>query len=396
MYERIRVLHAITRLDRGGSSENTLLSAIGLAQRGYIVDILFGQTENANIKLLKEAERCGVDFIEESDLVRDIHPVRDTFAFMNILHFMRDRKYDIVHAHSSKAGLICRAAATLAGVKNVIYTPHGHVFYSYFGKGLTRAVVLTEALASNFTDKMVGLTPAECDEWVKFGVGKKEKYIAIASGIEFHLIDEDLKAGVDLRAELGIPPSGMLFGSVGRFVHVKGYDYFVKAAIEMMKKRDDIYFVLAGDGPDRERYSAMLEDPGMGKRFHIIGWQERPASVINAMDVFVLSSLNEGMGRVLIEAMYLGKPVIATKVGGVPSIVTDETGILIEPASEKAICEAIGRLADDPLRASQMGMKGKARAVASYSAEKMVEDLDALYKELLARKGHGPRCRGRS
>ena len=391
MYERVKVLHAITRLDLGGSSENTLLSAIGLARRGYIVDVLFGDTQNANIHLLKEAEKCGVDFIEEADLIRDIHPIRDTFAFMNILHFIRDRKYDIVHAHSSKAGLICRVAARLAGVKNVIYTPHGHVFYGYFDKRLTRAVVLAEALASHLSDRIVGLTPAECDEWINFGIGKKEKYLAIASGIEFSMIDEDLSSGMDLRAELGIPSGGILVGSVGRFVGVKGYDYLVKAAIDVMKKRDDVYFVLAGDGPDRAKYAEMLEKAGVAGRFHLIGWQERPAGVINAMDIFVLSSLNEGMGRVLIEAMYMGKPVIATKVGGVPSVVSADTGILVEPASAEAISVAVERLADDPALAAEMGRKGRERAISSYSSEKMVNDLDALYRELLSRKGCGPR-----
>lgn len=388
----IKVLHAITRLDKGGSAESTLMCAIGLAQKGYLVDILFGQTDNANMSLLKEAERAGVDFIEESDLIRNIHPVRDIFALMDIAHFLKDRKYDIVHAHSSKAGIICRAAAKLTGVKNVIYTPHGHVFYGYFNPALTRFIIMVEALASHMTDRIVGLTQAECDEWIRFGVGKKEKYVAIPSGIDFSLLDEEKTTDADLRSELGIPPGKLLVGSIGRFVDIKGYEYFIRAAIDILKKSDDIHFVLAGDGPEKEKYVSLLEAAGIRDRFHIIGWQERIAGIISAMDIFVLSSINEGMGRVLIEAMYLGKPVIATRVGGVPSVVSPDTGILVPPASSEALKEAIEKLADDPVAAFEMGRKGKERAIAGFSYRKMVDDLDALYRELLAA---GSKKRGR-
>ncbi|MGB2652134.1 MAG: glycosyltransferase, partial [Candidatus Omnitrophota bacterium] len=122
MDKKIKVLHAITRLDRGGSSENTLLSAIGLVEKGYSVDILFGRTENPNLRLLDMAEKLGVEFIQEEDLVRNIHPVADLAAFFNIRYFLKRSDYDIVHTHSSKAGFICRLAAKSVGMKSIVYT----------------------------------------------------------------------------------------------------------------------------------------------------------------------------------------------------------------------------------------------------------------------------------
>lgn len=396
MNDKIKVLHAITRLDKGGSSENTLLSAVGLARKGYSVDVIFGETRDVNIQLLHEAEKCGVELIEEADLIRHIHPVRDLFAFLNITHFLRDKKYDIVHTHSSKAGMICRAAAKIAGVKTIIYTPHGHVFYGYFGKVFTSIIILAERIAAFVTDAIIGLTQAECDEWLSFGIGERSKYTAIASGIDFKRLESDLSlSGRDLREELGIPAGKTLVGSIGRFVDIKGYRYFIDAAAVIAKKRDDIYFVLAGDGPLREEYLEMLKTNGLEHRFHLIGWQERAANVIKAMDIFVLSSLNEGMGRVIIEAMCLGKPVIATKVGGVPSVVSDDTGILIEPGSAEAIEGAISRLMEDPSRAREMGRRAREKAISGYSSDKMVEDLDALYKRLLFERGMGRGVEGR-
>lgn len=386
MNDKIKILHAITRLDRGGSSENTLLSAIGLARKGYEVDVLFGKTEDANIRLLKEAEKYGVDFIEEADLVRDIHPLKDVLAFYEIFRFLRDKKYDIVHTHSSKAGLICRLAAALAGGSKIIYTPHGHVFYGYFGGLLTRAIIFAESVLSRMTDKIVGLTPAECDEWIGYGVGKKEKYTAIPSGIDFDSLEAHGSEDRDLKEELGVPKNCILVGSVGRMVGVKGYEYFVKAAVEICRTREDVYFVIAGEGPRRGDYKKTIDASGMSDRFHLIGWQDNVAGIIKGMDVFVLSSLNEGMGRVLVEAMFYGKPLVATRVGGVPSVVSDGVGVLVDPASSEAIKAAIERLADDPAGAAAMGRKGREKALAGYSAQKMVDELDGLYRGLLSKK----------
>jgi glycosyltransferase involved in cell wall biosynthesis len=377
----MRVLHAITRLDRGGSSENTLLSAIGLSRKGYEVDVLFGQTENPNIHLLEAARKSGVNFIEEDDLVRDIHPVKDTSAFFDILRFLRNKKYDIVHTHSSKAGLICRLAARAAGVKTVLYTPHGTVFYGYFNKALNRIIIFVESLVSHVTDKIIGLTPAECDEWVDFGIGKKDKYVAIPSGVDFDSIS-GRKYERDIREELDVPAGKILVGSVGRFVDVKGHKYFIEAALDLIRKRDDIYFVLAGDGPLRKEYLEMISRAGAADRFHVIGWQENTSAVIKALDIFVLPSLNEGMGRVLVEAMFLQKPVIATRVGGVPSVVSGGAGLPVEPASSPEIEKAIERLINDPGGSRNMARKAHQRAIAEYSADKMVEDLDKLYREL--------------
>ncbi|MEA3490190.1 MAG: glycosyltransferase family 4 protein [Candidatus Omnitrophota bacterium] len=386
MSEKIKVLHAITRLDRGGSSENTLLSAAGLAEKGYKVDILFGRTEDVSVELLKRAREAGVDFIEEDDLVREIHPLKDIVAFFDILRFLRDKKYDIVHTHSSKAGLICRFAARLAGASKIVYTPHGHVFYGYFSSALTNVIIFIESLTARVTDRIIGLTPAECDEWISFGIGQRENYISIPSGMDFELMENSVFEGRDLKEELGIPPEHKLIGSIGRFVEVKGYEYFIKAASELVNKRDDVHFVLAGDGPLLRKYKKMIESGGLDGRFHMIGWQEHTAAVLKALDIFVLSSLNEGMGRVLVMAMYYGKPVIATRVGGVPSIVSGEAGILIEPASAGAITRAVESLLEHPEKTKKIAQKGREIALSGYSAEKMVNDLDKLYKELLGEK----------
>ena len=383
MDRKIKVLHAITRLDRGGSSENTLLSAIGLAAKGYSVDILFGRTESPNLRLLDMAEKSGVEFIQEEDLVRNIHPVADLTAFFNIRYFLKRSDYDIVHTHSSKAGFICRLAARSVGIKNVVYTPHGHVFYGYFGGLLTRVIIMCERFAARMTDRIVGLTRAECDEWLERGIGRQDQYAVIPSGVEFNVMEKESSERRHWKSEMRIPPDKALIGAIGRFIDIKGFDYFIDAALEQLKKRDDVYFLLAGDGPLRGKYEDRVASAGVGEKFRIIGWQEHTAAMIEALDVFVLPSLNEGMGRVLIEAMYFKKPVIGTRVGGVPSVVSGGAGLLIEPSSSSAISKAIDKILDDKQMALEMGFRAHKKAIAEYSYETMIDKLDALYKELL-------------
>jgi len=383
MKKSVRVLHAITRLDKGGSPTNILLSAMGLADMGYKVDLLFGVTEEADEHLIERAGEKGVCFIEERSLIRSIHPVRDVIAFFKIFKLIKREKYDIVHAHAHKAGLICRIAAKCAGTKHIIYTPHGHVFYGYFTKGLTKFIILIEKIAAAMTDKIIGLTKAECDEWLKFGIGRKEQYVAIPSGIEFDALEQEAASGSDWKKEFGIPEGKTLVGSIGRFIEIKGYRYFIEAAISQVKKRDDVYFLLAGDGPLREEYEEMIASSGIKERFYILPWQKNIGAFIKALDIFVLSSLNEGMGRVLVEAMFFGKPVIATRAGGVPSVVSDGAGMLVEPASSRAISEAIDSILGDREKAHRMAKIAHKKALEGYNAGLMVNAQDALYKKLL-------------
>jgi len=384
MIGKIRILHAITRLDKGGSSTNTLLSAEGLAKKGYEVDLLYGKTADPDTCLLEKARDAGVDFIEERSLVRNIHPFMDMVALVRIARIIRKRRYDVVHAHSSKAGLIARVAAKLGGVKKIVYTPHGHVFYGYFSGVMTGCVIFAEKMAAGITDRIVGLTVSECEEWLRFGVGKSRQYLAIPSGIDFSVLDKGSLSGHDWRKKLAVPDNAVLVGSIGRFIEIKGYEYFIKAASGIIKQKRNVYFILVGDGPLKEKYEGMIKDNALEKHFFIIPWQENTGAILKEFDIFVLSSLNEGMGRALIEAMFFGKPVIATHVGGVPSVVTEGSGILIEPASAEAISQALDELLDNPEKARNIGKIGREKAIREFSVDVMVDKLDELYGELLA------------
>ncbi|MBD3426998.1 MAG: glycosyltransferase, partial [Candidatus Omnitrophica bacterium] len=267
----------------------------------------------------------------------------------------------------------------------LVYTPHGHVFYGYFGKALTGFIVTCERIAARMTERIVGLTPAECEEWLRAGVGRREQYTVIPSGVDFDHMEKEAERGKYWREEMRIPREKVLVGAIGRFIKIKGFEFFIDAACRQIRKRDDIYFVLAGDGPLRKEFEEKIKDMDIEERFRIVGWQEHTAAMIESLDLFVLSSLNEGMGRVLIEAMYFKKPVIATRVGGVPSVLAGGAGRLVEPASSSAISGAIDEVLEDRHNALEMGFRGHDKAVAEYSSGKMIEKLDSLYRELLSK-----------
>ena len=169
-----RILHIITRIDRGGSAQNVLISVNELRRLGYKVGLLTGslKAKSINAKIINH-------------LVPEIHPLRDILAFFSIYRYIKKTKYDIVHTHTSKAGFIGRFAAILAGSKKIIYTPHGHIFHGYFGPFLTKFFILLERLAGKFTHKIVALTPSEAQDYIYFGVVKdKSKLRVIPSGVD--------------------------------------------------------------------------------------------------------------------------------------------------------------------------------------------------------------------
>ncbi len=385
----IKVLHIITRLDRGGSSENTLLTAVGLRERGYEVVVVAGPGTGHRAPTERKAHSCGVEIKGLAELVREISPLKDIFAFIKLFFLIRRGRYQIVHTHSSKGGILGRWAAWLAGAPIIIHTPHGHVFYGYFGPLLSRVFLWLEWASARMTRKIISLTDLERDEHVRFGVGRREQFVTIASGVELGRFtsvgqEEALRA----KEELALPSHAPLIGSVGRLEPIKGYRYFLEAAALVLRSYPEAYFLLAGDGRERSELSDRAQALGIGERFCLLGWRDDVPSLLKAMDLFVIPSLNEGMGRSAVEAMAAGLPVVASRVGSLPEVVAHgDTGLLVPPADPEALASAILSLLKDPRGRRAMGERARA-AVDPYSVEIMVERIEALYRELLREKGY--------
>ncbi|MBN1273897.1 MAG: glycosyltransferase family 4 protein [Candidatus Aminicenantes bacterium] len=396
MKKKKKVLHIITRLDQGGSAKNTLLTVLGMDKAIYDVVLIKGSSHESKMSWeeqktvdsgLHQAALNGVRVVDLPVLIRRINPLFDIAALVFLYILMLKERPRIVHTHSSKAGLLGRFAAALAGIPIIIHTPHGHIFWGYFGPLTTHLFILLERLAALWTDRFVALTNKEKEDYVKLGIAGEEKISVIHSGVEIDQIrrcrSDDIQA---VRGELGIPRDFVVVGTVGRIVPVKGPEYFLKAARELASLSTDVLFVFVGDGELRGELEKKALDWGIAERVFFLGWREDVFTVMSVFDIFVLPSLNEGMGRVLVEAMALGKPIVASDVGGIPDLVVHgENGFLVPPKDSKQLASCIRRLIEDKKCREEMGQKGKKNA-QDFTIGKMVAGIEDMYTEFYAIK----------
>src|SRR5437867_9680019 len=234
---RRTVFHIITRLDHGGSARETLQTVLGHDRGRFRVSIAFGRPETttaddaALLKVdLQQLGQAGVSVFQVPPLVREINPVLDAWATVTLWRLLRRVRPEVVHTHTSKAGAVGRLAARLAGIPVVIHTPHGHIFYGYYGALASAIIRLLERLLAKITDRIVTLTDRGAEEHVLFHIAGIEKFVTIHSGIalaHFRSVKGDPAVK---RKELGLPPKGMIVGTVGRLVPIKGLEWLLKAA----------------------------------------------------------------------------------------------------------------------------------------------------------------------
>jgi glycosyltransferase involved in cell wall biosynthesis len=393
--EKTRVIHIITRLDKGGSAETTLHIVSSLSMEKYDVFLAHGLSRESNMSIMEKevverdlllAEARGVRVFALPSLVRRLSFKNDLPAFINIYRLIKRIRPHIVHTHTSKAGLLGRLAAFLARVPIIIHTPHGHVFHSYYGPVMTKIFVFAEKILSFMTDKITALTNRERDEHLEEGIASIEKYVVIHSGV---VLDRLMNMSVDAgawRREFGILQDSNVIGVVGRLVPIKGHKYLVSAAKRIIKEFRNTVFVFVGDGYLRSRLERQAESIGVRKNIIFTGWRKDAVEILALFDILVLPSLNEGMGKVLIEGMALGKPIIASNVGGIIDLVRNgENGILVPPGDSGALGEAILQLIKDKNLAETLGKDGKAKVYPEFDASVMLKQIDDLYENLLSK-----------
>jgi glycosyltransferase involved in cell wall biosynthesis len=401
MPENIRVIHIITRLDMGGSAQETLLTVLTLDPQFHKVILIKGSTsesamtlaelQKVNQQLAAACDR-GVEIINLPSLVRRISPWNDFKAFILLLSLIRRYKPHIVHTHTSKAGALGRLAAWLARVPAIIHKPHGHVFYGHFGPQVSRFFLLVERLLSRITDHVVALTPMEARDHLTLKVLTADKISIIHSGVKLNRYHTTAKKRQQKKKELGISPDSLVVGYVGWLIPIKGITHLVNAMAEVVQRHPSSLLVLVGKGDEKGEEEVKLckqvENLGIVDNVRFLGWRPDVNEIIGCFDIFALPSLNEGMGRVLVEAMSAGLPIVASRVGGIPDLVKHgENGLLVPPANPGALERAISDLLGDKSRRKHMGETGK-KMCRPYSVEAMVEKIDNLYSRLLGEHSH--------
>jgi len=382
--EPLRIVHLITRLERGGSSECTLLQAIAAARRGHRVTVAAGPS-GLESRLVAEARATpGIDMVEIPDLIRAVSPWSDLRALRDIVALLRDRCCDILHTHTSKAGALGRLASILGRPRATLHQPHGHLFYGYYGAIGSGCVVLAERILARLCDAQIALTRRGAEEHLARGIGRPEAFHVVRSGIDLRPWRRPDRDRQGCRAELGVGAEEIAIGTLCRLEPIKGVNDLVEAFVSLAPERPGLRLVIAGDGPLRDPLRARVAGSGLAGRVVLDGRWRPPRRVLPALDLFVLPSHNEGMGRALVEAMAAGLAIVATDVGGVGEVLEEgRCGVLVPPRDPEALAVAIARLAADPDRRAALGAAARTRSLA-FGAGRMGRQVVRLYREVLA------------
>jgi glycosyltransferase involved in cell wall biosynthesis len=332
---------------------------------------------------INDARAQGVKIIQIPSLLRRISPVNDMRALYDLVRILQKEKPDAVHTHTSKAGILGRLAAKIARVPCVVHTPHGHVFYGHFGPVISRVFIGLERLFAPLTDRVVALTDGEIRDYTDLKVYPRDKLVKIHSGVDIEKYKQVGTGAVEKKRRLGLDQKGLVVGFIGWLLPIKGPMHLLKAMEDVWQDHADTMVVFIGKGNLEVDLRAEALKSGANGRVNFLGWRNDIDEIMPIFDIFVLPSLNEGMGRVLVEAMAAGKPIVASNVGGIPDLVKhDHNGMLVPPGDEKALAAGIKILLNDPARAKMMGQRGR-QFCHQFSLESMVEKIDALYGNLL-------------
>lgn len=385
MSRPIRVCHVITRLIVGGAQENTLISAARADGRRFVSKVVSGPQTGPEGELHTWGRGLGVRIEVEPALVRELAPVRDALAFLRLWRRFRRERPDVVHTHSSKAGILGRAAARLARVPVVVHTIHGWSFHEHMPAWERRLYVGLERLCARWCDRLVVVAERDLSKGLREGIGVPERYVLIRSGIDLEPFSDPPRRSdrEAVRREFGIDPGAPLVGTVSRLSPQKNPLGFCDVAARIAAKVPDAWFLFVGDGPLRREVEAEARRLGVADRLVITGIRDDVPRLLGGFDVFVLTSLWEGLPRVVPQAMAAGLPIVASGVDGVAEALVDgKTGLLVRPGDEEALEEAVVGLLVEPGRARRMGEQAR-ESVRPFDARRMVAELESVYAELV-------------
>lgn len=386
--EPIKVLRVIARLNVGGPALHVAYLTAGLADRGYETTLVAGTLARGEESMAAVSEARGVRIETLSALHREIGLLHDAQAILRLARLIRQERPTILHTHTAKAGAVGRIAALLAGSARppiIVHTFHGHVLRGYFNPLTTFAFRLLERWLARLTTALVAVSPEVRDDLVRLHVAPASKFTVIRLGIE---LDERTDAADDVRAEtrrqLGIGRDAFIVGWVGRMTAVKRTDDVMRALHGLVDRGVDAYLCLVGDGPDRDHLERYAHELGVVKRCLFVGYQEDVARFYSAIDALLLPSVSEGTPVSVIEALAAQRPAVATRVGGIPDVIRDGVdGFLVEVGDAEALSDRLAELAGDPERRARMGADGRERVLGRYAVERLVDDIDRLYRSLL-------------
>lgn len=384
-------MHISTRLILGGSQENTVLSCEGQADAGHTVRLVYGPIYGPEGSLLERVKQHGgIETIETSNLVRDLSPVRDVRCYFDLKRIIADWKPDVVHTHSSKAGVLGRLAAWRARVPCIVHTIHGLAFHPYQTKWRNVIYITSERFAARRCHRIVCVADAMGDQALAARIGQRDQYVTVYSGIETEPFVQPTHPPHAMRTELGLAEDDFVLGTIARLAELKGHDDLLDALSPMMHTHPNLKLLWVGDGWWRDRLLKRIQRLGLESQVVLTGLVEPHCipECLGAMNVLVHPSYREGLPRAVPQALLSGVPAIVYDVDGAKEVCIDgEVGRLVPPGDLAALRDAVQWMMDHPKERQEMGQRGRERCKERFAAARMVKKLETIYAQVLAQHG---------
>lgn len=384
----MKILYIITQSELGGAQKNVLDLAVGLKNKH---GILVAAGPDGNGQFFEELRKNQIPCARLKYLRRAINPYFDLLALLEIKKLIAKERPDVLHLHSSKAGILGSLAGVIFRLRSayklkIIYTVHGAVFTAAFSAMAQKIFLWLEKYTARFKDKIICVSANDKKLWLEYGAAEESKLIVIHNGINIDKIsflerEEALKKLSIINSRLSM--KARIVGTIANFYPEKGLSYLIKAAKIMNKNAmaPEAIFVVIGEGREREMLEGMIKERNLENRFFLVGAVPEAAKYLKAFDVFVLPSIKEGFPYVLLEAMTAGLPIVSSLVGGTPEIIKNgEDGFLILSKNPKILAERIADILDNPELAEKLSRNAREK-VREFGVEKMVEETEKVYLE---------------
>lgn len=391
-----KVLRIINRFNIGGPTYNAAYLSAYLPPE-YETMLLAGSLDEGEESSEHVLDELGLKPVFIKEMKREISPLEDMAAYRKIKQIIREFKPDIVHTHASKAGTLGRLAASSCGVKVIVHTFHGHVFHSYFGKAKTEFYKNIERYLANKSSKIIAISERQKEELtIEHRICKPDKIAVVPLGFDLDRFQQNTaEKRAAFRWYYNVADDEVAIGIIGRLVPVKGHDLFLESLKLLLDNTNrKVRAFIIGDGDDRQVVEAKAQElgivftnehnPAVKAPLTFTSWIKDIDGALAGLDIVALTSLNEGTPVSLIEAQAANKPIVSTNVGGIRNVVLEgKTSFLIENRSSLDFSNKLKLLVEDDKLRLEMGKKGWEHVKDAFHYNRLVTDIDTLYKQLL-------------
>ena len=381
----VRVLHILGSSKYGGVTNVVFRLIEHVQQRGWHAAILTGDAVTAEV-----CQNRGVEAVVFQGINRPIRPWTDLRDLRRLEALLRTRGDTIVHTHTLKGGVLGRWAAYRAGVPVIVHHSHGMSFQDCSPRMRKAIIAQVERFAARRCDHIVSANEADIDWAVAARVAPRSHFTYVPNGLSAPAIDAAMPLErTQLTAPLGIPADAYVLALVARLVAEKGHPWLFQAMAEVQAVAGrSVHLLLLGDGADDAAYREQVQRLGIADRVHFLGFRTDPLPLVGACDAFVLPSLREGHSLTVLEAMALGRPIIATDIRGIrDSARHEQEALLVPPRDSAALAEALRRLAGGPALARRLGEQARRRFLDEFTDDRMCDRVWQVYQNVLAAKG---------